>query len=84
MEEFIKLFERETVATIESLIGQSPSLKKKEEETLSIISNILPPISLVKINVSGEINASIMIALSPSAFAPYNSSSLLQYLRVYP
>ena len=66
MEEFIKLFERETVATIESLIGQSPSLKKKEEETLSIISNILPPISLVKINVSGEINASIMVALSPT------------------
>lgn len=66
MEEFIKLFERETVATIESLIGQAPSLVKKEEETLSIISNILPPISLVKVSVSGDIDASIMVAISPA------------------
>ncbi|WP_345979379.1 flagellar motor switch protein FliY [Sulfurimonas sp. HSL3-2] len=66
MEEFIKLFERETVATIESLIGQAPSLVKKEEETLSIISNILPPISLVKVSVSGDIEASIMVAISPA------------------
>lgn len=66
MEEFVKLFERETVATIESLIGQAPSMKKKEEETLSIISNILPPISLVKVNVSGDVNASIMVAISPT------------------
>ena len=66
MEEFIKLFERETVATIESLIGQAPSLTKKEEETLSIISNILPPISLIKVGVSGAIDASIMVAISPA------------------
>lgn len=66
MEEFIKLFERETIATIESLIGQAPSLTKKEEESLSIISNILPPISLVKVNVSGDADASIMVALSPA------------------
>ncbi len=66
MEEFIKLFESETVATIESLIGQAPSLTKKEEETLSIISNILPPISLVKVAVSGDIEANIMVAISPA------------------
>ncbi|WP_345992305.1 flagellar motor switch protein FliY [Sulfurimonas sp. HSL-1716] len=66
MEEFIKLFERETVATIESLIGQAPSIVKKEEETLSIISNILPPISLIKVAVSGDIEANIMVAMSPA------------------
>ena len=65
MEEFIKLFERETVATIESLIGQAPSLTKKEEENISIISNIIPPIALVKISVSGDIDAKIMVAVSP-------------------
>ncbi len=65
MEEFIKLFERETVATIESLIGQAPSLTKKEEENISIISNIIPPIALVKISVSGDIEAKIMVAVSP-------------------
>ncbi len=65
MEEFIKLFERETVATIESLIGQAPSLIKKEEESISIISNIIPPIALVKISVSGDIEAKIMVAVSP-------------------
>lgn len=65
MEEFIKLFERETVATIESLIGQAPSLIKKEEESISIISNIIPPIALVKISVTGDIEAKIMVAVSP-------------------
>jgi flagellar motor switch protein FliN/FliY len=65
MEEFIKLFERETVATIESLIGQAPSLTKKEEENISIISNIIPPIALVKISVSGDIEANIMVGVSP-------------------
>ncbi len=64
MEEFIKLFERETVATIESLIGQAPSLTKKEEENISIISNIIPPIALVKISVSGDIEAKIMVGVS--------------------
>ena len=65
MEEFIKLFERETIATIESLIGQAPSLIKKEEENISIISNIIPPIALIKISVSGDIEAKIMVAVSP-------------------
>jgi flagellar motor switch protein FliN len=65
MEEFIKLFERETVATIESLIGQTPILKKEKEEAISIISNIIPPIALVTIDVSGEVNGKIMVAVSP-------------------
>ena len=43
MSEFIKLFESETIATIEGLTGQAPSLVLKEEESLSIVSNIIPP-----------------------------------------
>ena len=63
MSEFIKLFENETVGTIEALIGEAPSLEIKEEQELSIISNIIPPIVLVKITVSGDTEAKAMIAL---------------------
>ena len=63
MSEFIKLFESETVGTIEALIGEAPSLVIKDEQDLSIISNIIPPIVLVKITISGALDAQAMIAL---------------------
>ncbi len=63
MSEFIKLFETETTGTIEALIGEAPSLEIQEEQELSIISNIIPPIVLVNISVSGAIEAKAMIAL---------------------
>ena len=69
MNNFMKLFENETVGTIEALIGQAPSLDLKEEQELSIISNIVPPIVLLHIAVSGDVNASAMIALTPSLVA---------------
>lgn len=63
MNEFIKLFESETTGTIEALIGEAPKLEIKEEQELSIISNIIPPIVLVHITVSGDVDAKVMIAL---------------------
>ncbi len=69
MSEFIKLFENETTGTIEALIGEAPSLEMKEEQELSIISNIIPPIVLVKINVSGAVDAKAMVALPPNLSA---------------
>lgn len=69
MSEFIKLFENETVGTIEALIGEAPSLELKEEQELSIISNIIPPIVLVKLTVSGDIDATAMVALPPNLSA---------------
>ena len=63
MNEFTKLFENETAATIEALIGEAPSLELQEEQELSIISNIIPPIVLVKVTVSGGVDAKAMIAL---------------------
>lgn len=66
MSNFIKLFESETVSTIEALIGQAPTLKLKEEQDLSIISNIIPPIVLLEISVSGALDASAMIAMTPN------------------
>ena len=69
MEDFIKLFEDETVATIEALIGQAPSLELKEEQELSIISNIVPPIVLAKMSISGDVEATAMVALTPNLAA---------------
>jgi flagellar motor switch protein FliN/FliY len=66
MSNFMKLFESETVGTIEALIGEAPSLSLKEEQELSIISNIVPPIVLLHIAVSGAVNASAMVALTPN------------------
>ena len=63
MHEFIKLFEDETSATIKALIGVAPSIELKEEQELSIISNIAPSIALVKLSVSGDLDANLMIAL---------------------
>jgi len=63
MNEFIKLFESETIGTIEALIGDAPSLDMHEEQDLSIISNIIPPIVLVHISISGAVDAKAMVAL---------------------
>jgi len=69
MSDFMKLFEDETVGTIEALVGIAPSLTLKEEQELSIISNIVPPIVLVKLKVSGAFDANIMVAMPPNLAA---------------
>ena len=69
MSDFMKLFEDETVGTIEALVGIAPSLALKEEQELSIISNIVPPIVLVKLKVSGAFDANIMVAMPPNLAA---------------
>ena len=63
MSAFIKLFEDETIGTIEALVGMAPTLELKEEQELSIISNIIPPVVLVKIKVSGDVDSNAMVAL---------------------
>jgi len=69
MSDFMKLFEGETVGTIEALVGEAPTLELKEEQELSIISNIIPPIVLVKLKVSGDVEATAMVALPPNLSA---------------
>ncbi len=69
MSSFIKLFEDETVGTIEALVGQAPTLTLKEEQDLTIISNIIPPIVLLKLSVSGDVDAKAMVALPPNLAA---------------
>ncbi|NOR57147.1 MAG: flagellar motor switch protein FliY [Sulfurimonas sp.] len=69
MNDFMKLFEDETVGTVEALVGQAPTLEMKEEQSLSIISNIIPPIVLAKLSISGDIDATAMVALTPNLAA---------------
>ncbi|WP_297439854.1 flagellar motor switch protein FliY [Sulfurimonas sp.] len=69
MSGFIKLFEDETVGTIEALVGEAPTLELQEEQELSIISNIVPPIVLARIKVSGDIDAQAMVAFPPNMAA---------------
>lgn len=69
MSNFMKLFEDETIATIEALVGEAPQLELNEEQELSIISNIVPPIVLVKIAVSGDVDGKAMVALPPNLAA---------------
>lgn len=69
MSDFINLFRDETSGTIEALIGSAPTLELKEEQELSIISNIVPPIVLVKIKVSGDVEADVMVAIPPNLAA---------------
>jgi len=69
MNDFMKLFEDETIGTVEALVGEAPTLELKEEQNLSIISNIIPPIVLAKLTVSGDVDASAMVALTPNLAA---------------
>ncbi len=69
MSDFVKLFEDETIGTIEALVGEAPKLSLQDEQELSIISNIVPPIVLTKIKVSGDVEANIMVAFPPNMAA---------------
>ncbi len=66
MKEFLKLFEKETIATIEGLTGQAPTVDFKVEEDISVVSTIIAPTSLVYADISGSIDAKVIIAMSPS------------------
>jgi len=65
----MKLFEDETVGTIEALVGEAPSINLKDEQELSIISNIIPPIVLVKLTITGDVEATAMVAVPPNLSA---------------
>lgn len=66
MKEFLEIFEKETIATIESLMGQAPSLKFKAEEDVSVVSTIIAPTSLIHASVSGDVDAKAVIVMPPA------------------
>ncbi len=65
IEDFLKIFEGETVATIEGLTGQAPKLKLKEQEEVTVVSNIIAPTSLIRAKVSGAVSAKVMVVMPP-------------------
>ena len=66
MQKLLDLFVQESVATIEGLIGQAPTLSLKDEEDINIVSNIIPPIALIKVEISGDSDAAAIVAMPPS------------------
>jgi flagellar motor switch protein FliN/FliY len=67
MSEFNKLFERETIATIEGLTGQAPTLELKDEEVITDVSSIVPPTVLVTLTVNGDAGTGrAAVAMPPS------------------
>jgi flagellar motor switch protein FliN/FliY len=63
---FIKLFEDETKSTIEALLGEAPDLNMRDEQELTILSHIVPPVAVVNITVSGDADGSIIFAVIPT------------------
>jgi len=66
IKEFLKLFENETIATIESLTGQAPSLEFKAQEDISVVSTIIAPTSLIRASISGDTDAKAIMVMPPS------------------
>ncbi|MCW8838477.1 MAG: flagellar motor switch protein FliY [Thiovulaceae bacterium] len=70
MSEFIKLLEDEIAKNVETMVGILPTLTLKEEQELNMMANIIPPIVLVKLSVSGAVNnAKAMVAITPNMAA---------------
>ncbi|MCF6330227.1 MAG: flagellar motor switch protein FliY [Sulfurimonas sp.] len=69
MNDFIKLLEDEIIKNIETMIGILPTLALKDEQELSMMANIIPPIVLIKMSVSGAVDANVMVAITPNLTA---------------
>ncbi len=69
MNDFIKLLEDEIAKNVESMVGILPKLTLKDEQELNMMANIIPPIVLIKLSVSGSVNADAMVAISPNLAA---------------
>ncbi|MCF6200716.1 MAG: flagellar motor switch protein FliY [Hydrogenimonas sp.] len=65
MAEWIELLASETAATIEGLTGQRPEVEFKNREEITDISNVIAPMSIVSIDVSGDLEGKMAVALSP-------------------
>jgi flagellar motor switch protein FliN/FliY len=65
MSDFTGLFAAETMATIEGLTGQAPTVAFKDAEEISIVSNVIPPIASVQLSFSGAATGKAMIMVPP-------------------
>ncbi len=65
MADWIELLASETAATIEGLTGQRPEVAFKNREEITDISNVIAPMSIVTIDVSGDLEGKMAVAISP-------------------
>lgn len=65
MSNFTQIFCQEAIATVEGLTGQTPAISLKEEETISIVSNVIPPIATVKVSFSGDASGNGIVMIPP-------------------
>lgn len=65
MSDFAGIFAQEAVATIEGLTGQAPEIALKEAEEISIVSNVIPPIALVHVSISGDASGKGVVMMPP-------------------
>lgn len=64
MDDFIKLIENETISTVEGLTGLAPTLTLKDKEDPSVASHVKPPLAIVYVNVDGDVNGSVAVAIT--------------------
>lgn len=65
MDNFLELLEKEITATIEGLIGKKPEVSIKSKEALTEFSNIIAPLVVADVSVSGDASAKLKVMLSP-------------------
>jgi len=66
MADFTGVFTKETSATIEGLTGQAPEVTFKESESISIVSNVIPPIACIHLDFSGPASGKAMLMVPPA------------------
>ncbi len=66
MNEFVKILADEVIATIEGLTGIAPEIALIGEKSADDEGSIETPLAIANINVSGDFEAKMQIALAPS------------------
>ncbi|WP_456381096.1 flagellar motor switch protein FliY [Hydrogenimonas sp.] len=66
MAEWVELLARETAATIEGLTGQRPDVTFKDREKVTEFSNIIAPMAVVTVRVSGGMAGEMAVVMSPT------------------
>jgi flagellar motor switch protein FliN/FliY len=66
MSDFFKLFEDEMSGTIEGLTGQAPSITFKKKEEITPIYNILLPLAVTNVSISGDIQSKALFGMTPA------------------
>jgi len=65
MANWVELFSSETAATIEGLTGQRPDVSFKNKESAVDTSSIVAPMAIIEVEVSGDLNGKIVVAMPP-------------------